>query len=98
MSSLVALRDYGVEYSKSGRAQCVGCRNKIMKDIVRVKKVVYDTEIGMKFGGQAFWHHLECFASSAMRQKWGFFVGGELLPGFNELTPKDQELVKETIK
>lgn len=40
------LSDYGVEYSLSGRAQCVGCRNKIMKDELRVKKIVYHTDIG----------------------------------------------------
>lgn len=40
------LSDYGVEYSLSGRAQCVGCRNKIMKDELRVKKTVYFTDIG----------------------------------------------------
>lgn len=60
--SAKALRDFGVEYSKSARANCCGCRQKIAKSIVRVKKVVYDTEIGMKFGGQALWHHLDCFA------------------------------------
>lgn len=97
-SSLVALRDYGVEYSRSGRAQCVGCRNKIVKDAIRVKKLVYDTEIGMRFGGQPFWHHLECFADRKMRQKYGFFIGGEQLPGLNALAPKDQKLVKEAIK
>lgn len=57
-----ALRDFGVEYSKSSRANCCGCRQKIAKAIIRVKKVVYDTEIGMKFGGQPLWHHLDCFA------------------------------------
>lgn len=40
------ISDFGVENAKSGRSQCVGCRNKIMKDEVRVKKVVYHTEIG----------------------------------------------------
>lgn len=60
--SAKALRDFGVEYSKSSRANCCGCRQKIAKSIVRVKKVVYDTEVGMKFGGQALCYHLDCFA------------------------------------
>lgn len=60
--SAKALRDFGVEYSKSGRANCCGCRQKIAKSIVRVKKVVYTTEVGINFGGQPLWHHLECFA------------------------------------
>jgi hypothetical protein len=57
-----ALKDFGVEYAASGRAVCCGCAIKIMKDDVRIKKTVYDTEVGMKFGGQALWHHVECFA------------------------------------
>lgn len=60
--SAKALRDFGVEYSKSSRANCCGCRQKIAKSIVRVKKVVYTTEVGINFGGQPLWHHLECFA------------------------------------
>lgn len=60
--SAKALRDFGVEYSKSSRANCCGCRQKIAKAIVRVKKVVYTTEVGINFGGQPLWHHLECFA------------------------------------
>lgn len=60
--SAKALRDFGVEYSKSARANCCGCRQKIAKSIVRVKKVVYTTEVGINFGGQPLWHHLECFA------------------------------------
>lgn len=60
--SAKALRDFGVEYSVSSRAGCCGCRQKILKDEVRCKKLIYDTEVGMRFGGQPLWHHLECFA------------------------------------
>lgn len=58
----IVINDFGVEYAKSGRSLCCGCQVKIMKDEVRVKKVFYDTEVGMKFGGQPFWHHLDCFS------------------------------------
>lgn len=57
------INDFGVEYAKSGRAMCAGCEIKIIKDEVRIKKIVHDTEIGMKFGGQSIWHHVECFGS-----------------------------------
>lgn len=67
-----------------------------MKDVIQVKKIVYDTEIGMRFGEIV--HHLECFADMKMRQKYGFFIGGEQLPGLNELEPKDQKLVTKAIK
>lgn len=57
-----ASKDFGVEYAVSSRAECRGCEIKISKGEIRVKKVLYDTEIGMKYGGQASWHHYECFA------------------------------------
>lgn len=110
-----ALRDFGVEYSVSSRAGCCGCRQKILKDEVRCKKMIYDTEVGMRFGGQPLWHHLECFAKVnasympksnktnhrfyifQLKSELGWFAGGEQLPGFKNLSAKDQELVKTTI-
>lgn len=92
----MALKDFGVEYSRSSRAECVGCQSKIMKEDVRVKKVVYDTEVGFKFGGQPLWHHLNCFA--AIRGDYGFYLAGEQLPGFSELSPEDKKAVKKALK
>lgn len=57
-----ASKDFGVEYAVSSRAECRGCENKIVKGEIRIKKTVYDTEVGMKYGGQPLWHHYECFA------------------------------------
>lgn len=59
-ANAAALKDFGIEYSVSSRAECVGCQNKIMKEDIRIKKIVYDTEVGAKFGGQSLWHHLNC--------------------------------------
>lgn len=59
---LMLIKDFGVEYAKSDRSLCCGCQVKIAKNEVRVKKIFYDTEVGMKFGGQSFWHHLDCFS------------------------------------
>lgn len=49
----------------------------------------------MKFGGQAFWHHLTCFAG--IRAEYGFFLSGEKLPGFKSLSEEDQDTVKKAI-
>lgn len=95
-ASDLALKDFAVEYSVSSKAQCVGCQNKILKEDIRVKRVVYDTEVGMKFGGQALWHHLNCFAS--IRGDYGYYLGGEDLRGFHALSAADQEVVKKAIK
>uniref|UniRef100_A0AAG5CYC8 Poly [ADP-ribose] polymerase n=2 Tax=Anopheles atroparvus TaxID=41427 RepID=A0AAG5CYC8_ANOAO len=88
----LALKDFGVEYAASGRAICRGCEIKIMKDEVRIKKVSYDTEVGMKYGGQALWHHAECFAK--LRSELGYFEKAEVLPGFSMMKPEDQTKLK----
>ncbi|XP_055693222.1 poly [ADP-ribose] polymerase [Lutzomyia longipalpis] len=89
------LKDFGVEYSKSDRATCCGCQQKILKAEVRIKKVVYDTEIGMKFGGQPLWHHVECFAKC--RGELMYFTTGDQLPGFNTLSKEDKAAVKKAL-
>lgn len=93
MSMLI--KDFGIEYAKSGRAACVGCQLKIAKDEVRIKKTVYDTEVGMKFGGQPLWHHVECFAQ--LRSELGWFESAEKLPGFKSLSKEDKANAKKHI-
>ena len=41
----------------------------------------------MKFGGQALWHHIECFAK--LRTELGWLSGGDQLPGFKSLKKED---------
>lgn len=93
----IVLSDYGVQYSVSSRAECVGCRSKIMKSQVRVFKTVYDTEVGMKFGGQPFWHHLDCFAQICV-DNYGFNLNGDKLPGFRNLSAADQQTVRAALQ
>ncbi|XP_055309208.1 poly [ADP-ribose] polymerase [Sitodiplosis mosellana] len=89
------INDFGIEYAKSGRASCAGCHQKIPKDEVRIKKVAHDTEIGLKFGGQALWHHVECFAQ--LRTALGWFESAEILPGFKSLSKDDKANAKKHI-
>ncbi|GAB0091469.1 Poly [Sergentomyia squamirostris] len=91
----VLLKDYGVEYSKSDRATCCGCQQKILKGLVRIKKIVYDTEVGQKFGGQPLWHHVECF--SECRSDLGYLATGDMLPGFKTLSKEDKDIVKKAL-
>ncbi|XP_035898019.1 poly [ADP-ribose] polymerase [Anopheles stephensi] len=90
-----SLKDYGVEYAASGRAMCRGCELKILKDEMRIKKVVYDTEVGMKYGGQPLWHHAECFAK--LRSDLGYFEKAESLPGYRSMKPEDQSTLKKLL-
>uniref|UniRef100_A0A182T6L0 PARP-type domain-containing protein n=1 Tax=Anopheles maculatus TaxID=74869 RepID=A0A182T6L0_9DIPT len=90
-----SLKDFGVEYAASGRAMCRGCELKILKDEMRIKKVVYDTEVGMKYGGQPLWHHAECFAK--LRSDLGYFEKAESLPGYRSMKPEDQSTLKKLL-
>ncbi|KAJ6635587.1 Poly [ADP-ribose] polymerase [Pseudolycoriella hygida] len=90
-----ASKDFGIEYAVSSRAECKGCEIKISKGEIRIKKTVFDTEIGMKYGGQALWHHYECFAK--LRSELGWFGSGDQLPGFSSLNKDDQAAVKKAI-
>ncbi|KAG5892238.1 hypothetical protein JTB14_014609 [Gonioctena quinquepunctata] len=90
-----ALKDFTVEYAKSGRAMCRGCEQKILKDEVRVSKKDFDTDVGRKYGGQDLWHHVACFAQ--VRADLGYFESGDKLPGFKSLKQEDQKNVKTVI-
>ncbi|XP_070070399.1 uncharacterized protein Parp1 isoform X3 [Drosophila takahashii] len=91
----LALKDFGIEYAKSSRSTCRGCEQKINKDQVRLRKTVYDTEVGMKYGGQPLWHHLDCFAQ--LRSELGWFDSGENMLGYSSLTYADQTEVKTVL-
>lgn len=91
-----ALKDFRVEYAKSSRASCRRCEIKICKDEVRICKVVFDTEVGSKYGGQPLWHHVRCFNEE--RSNLLYFAGGESLPGIKTLTKEDQKMVTDEIK
>lgn len=90
------LKDFKVEYAKSGRSTCAGCGNMIANREVRVIYMCYDTEVGERFGGQAFGHHPTCF--NEIRGNYNFYLGGADLPGLNTLEKEDQDMVKEAIK
>lgn len=89
------VNDFAIEYAVSGRATCPGCNQKIPKDEIRIKKTVFDTEVGMKFGGQALWHHIDCFAQ--LRTELGWFASADMLPGYKLLSKEDKEMAKHTI-
>ncbi|KRT82026.1 hypothetical protein AMK59_5757, partial [Oryctes borbonicus] len=94
-ATMVGLQDYKVEYSKSGRASCRGCEQKILKDQIRISKKDFETEVGRRYGGQDLWHHLTCFAK--LRSELGYFAGGDALPGFKSLKKDDQQEVKKQL-
>lgn len=67
----------------------------IFKGEIRIKKTVYDTETAMKYGSQAIWHHVDCFAK--LRAELGWFASADMLPDYGNLTPEDKESVMKNI-
>lgn len=88
-------KDFGIEYAKTSRATCRGCEQKILKGQVRIQKTVFDTEVGMKYGGQPLWHHLECFVH--LRSELGWLGSGDCVPGFKGLKKDDQSAVLQLL-
>lgn len=68
----------------------------IPKGEVRVVHIVYDTEVGMRFGEQPISHHPTCF--NDIRSDYNFYLGGADLVGYKELEKEDREMIKNTIK
>ncbi|KAF5305635.1 hypothetical protein FQR65_LT07716 [Abscondita terminalis] len=86
-----ALKDFIIEYSKSSRALCRGCEQKIMKEEIRISKKDFETDVGKRYGGQDMWHHVSCFAK--LRSELGYFESANALPGFKALNKDDQKSV-----
>lgn len=82
------LNEFLIEYSASSRNECVVCHIKIKRHDVRVKRVVEPTP-----EAKPIWHHLNCFES--IRRDYGFYVGGDQLTGFHDLSREDKLKVQK---
>ena len=90
------LKDFGVEYAKSGRSTCAGCGSMVTKGEIRVIYINHESEVGVRFGGQAISHHVTCF--NEIRGDYNYFLGGADLPGYSELSKEDRQILKDSIK
>ncbi|XP_076286203.1 poly-(ADP-ribose) polymerase [Lasioglossum baleicum] len=88
-------KDFTIQYSKSNRATCIGCEEKIVQSEIRVSKKDFESEHGRKYGGIDRWYHFECFVK--LRQELEFYEGGNVLPGFGDLSKEDQKRVKSDL-
>jgi hypothetical protein len=81
-------KDFKVEYAKSGRASCKGCKGNIEKDSLRLGKMVPSPHFD---GYQPHWHHVPCW----FRKKKSDVEGGVAnIEGFMEISFDDQKLIK----
>jgi hypothetical protein len=76
-----------LEYSKSGRATCKGCKFKIDKDEIRIGII---TE-GPGDYEMCSWKHIHCFS---LKRKYKD-TKCDTIPGFDELSHKDRNEVRE---
>lgn len=86
---------FGIEYSTANDQRCVACNENISRNEIRIKKIVYDSDIAVQFGKEIRWHHLHCFIEK--RDSCGFVVGGYQLPGFQSLQTEHQKIVREAL-
>ncbi|CAG9763321.1 unnamed protein product [Ceutorhynchus assimilis] len=85
-----ALKDFTIQYAKSGRSVCCGCEQKILMNEVRVAKKDYDSEVSLKIGGGTDrWYHLTCFAQ--LRSELGYYESATKIPGYKGLDKADQQ-------
>lgn len=56
-----------------------------------MKKISFDSDVGMKYGGQPLWHHLDCFAK--LRSELSWFGAGNQLPDYKSLNVADKAKV-----
>ncbi|XP_066147801.1 poly [ADP-ribose] polymerase [Euwallacea fornicatus] len=94
-SKQLALKDFVIEYAKSGRSTCKGCEQKILMGEVRVSKKDYESDVSRQIGGVNQWHHLTCFAQ--LRSELGYYESADKIPGFKGLEKSDQAEAKKVL-
>lgn len=87
--------DFSVEYTKVDQDSCVGCKQKIEKQEIRIMSVVYDLSEGNALDNNRNSYHVVCFAQS--RVQLGFLQSADCLPGFNGLSENDKEMITKQI-
>ncbi|KAK2724376.1 poly [ADP-ribose] polymerase-like [Artemia franciscana] len=89
------LRDYKVEYATTGRSKCRKCVENIDRGDIRLSKRGYSPERAKMFGPQDRFYHVDCFAKN--RRELDFTESAETIPGFDQLSMEDKNLLKEKL-
>lgn len=90
------MKDFRLEYAKSGASKCGVCEEKIAKGHVRAGKKEYDSQRAKMYGPYDRWHHIPCFVQK--KDELEYFDAGEAMAGFKTLSPDDQDMIKSSIK
>ncbi|PAA60827.1 hypothetical protein BOX15_Mlig033515g2, partial [Macrostomum lignano] len=90
----VNLKDFKVEYAKSGKSKCRACDSFIPKGEVRIAGKDFDSAQAKAYGPVDCWHHVDCFVQR--RSSWNFTdsCNIELISGFAGLKAEDKTELK----
>lgn len=90
--------DFAIEYSKTDRDSCKGCKQQIKTNELRIMRFVPDANVSQNDvlqTGQAYWYCVPCFVR--LRSEIGWLRSGDSLPGFKRLSPNDKEMIENQI-
>lgn len=87
-----------VEYAKRGTAGCKKCKDKIVKGIVRIGKIV-PNPFSESAGEMKEWYHVKCIFEKLERARATTKKIEDLteLEGWEELQDEDKDLIKKHI-
>ncbi|XP_026751130.1 poly [ADP-ribose] polymerase [Galleria mellonella] len=80
---------YQVEYAKSGRASCKGCKEKIDQGLLRIARMV---QSAFHDGKQPNWYHEDCFFTKQRP------ASVDEISNFNKLKSSDQKKLQSRIE
>uniref|UniRef100_A0A9J7ZWH6 DNA ligase n=1 Tax=Cyprinus carpio carpio TaxID=630221 RepID=A0A9J7ZWH6_CYPCA len=95
---LMAEQRYCVEYAKRGTAGCKKCKDKIMKGLVRIGKIV-PNPFSESAGEMKEWYHVKCIFEKLERARATTKKIDDIteLEGWEELQDDDKELINKHV-
>ncbi|XP_062844322.1 DNA ligase 3 [Trichomycterus rosablanca] len=96
--SVMAEQRYCVEYAKRGMAGCKKCKDKIMKGLVRIGKVV-PNPFSESAGEMKEWYHVKCIFEKLERARATTKKIEDItdLEGWEELQDEDKDLINKHV-
>lgn len=94
----MAEQRYCVEYAKRGQAGCKKCKDKIMKGMVRIGKIV-PNPFSESAGEMKEWYHVKCIFEKLERARATTKKIEDItdLEGWEELQDEDKELINKLV-
>uniref|UniRef100_A0A673GQH1 DNA ligase n=1 Tax=Sinocyclocheilus rhinocerous TaxID=307959 RepID=A0A673GQH1_9TELE len=95
---VMAEQRYCVEYAKRGTAGCKKCKDKIMKGLVRIGKIV-PNPFSESAGEMKEWYHVKCIFEKLERARATTKKINDIteLEGWEELQDEDKELINKHV-